>query len=54
MRKMAFGLIVLMMACAPSPKDAPAKAREFKIAVIPQGATHEFWKAAVKAASWEP
>jgi ribose transport system substrate-binding protein len=54
MRKICPALLALLVACSPTSRE-PAKAKPaFKIAVIPQGATHEFWKSihagAIKAA----
>ena len=53
MRKIPLALIALLFACAPPPEATKGRTA-FKIAVIPQGATHEFWKSihagAVKAA----
>jgi len=54
MRKIRLALLALLpFACSTAEKPAE-KVNEFRIAVIPQGATHEFWKSihagAVKAA----
>jgi ribose transport system substrate-binding protein len=52
MRKIPLLLLALLSACS-TPREAAPQAKVFKIAVIPQGATHEFWKSihagAVKA-----
>jgi ribose transport system substrate-binding protein len=53
MRKISLALLALVAACS-APEGAPRGRTVFKIAVIPQGATHEFWKSihagAIKAA----
>src|SRR5262245_24285879 len=55
MRKTAFLVAAVFAGCsAPAPAPAASARPSFRIAVIPQGATHEFWKSihagAVKAA----
>ena len=53
MRKICLAFLALLAACS-TPGEATKAKPTFKIAVIPQGATHEFWKSihagAVKAA----
>jgi len=53
MRKISLAFLALLSACS-APKEPAREAKAFKIAVIPQGATHEFWKSihagAIKAA----
>ncbi len=54
MRKIWLALPALLAACSTTPQGAPKEKPAYRIAVIPQGATHEFWKSihagAIKAA----
>jgi ribose transport system substrate-binding protein len=54
MRKTCLAFLALLTACSTTPKEEAPGKQTFKIAVIPQGATHEFWKSihagAIKAA----
>lgn len=54
MRKTWLALLALLSACSTAPREEAPGKQTFKIAVIPQGATHEFWKSihagAIKAA----
>ena len=54
MRKICLALLSLAAACSTAPREATKTAPVYRIAVIPQGATHEFWKSihagAIKAA----
>ena len=44
MRKTWLALLALLSACSTAPREEAPGKQAFKIAVIPQGATHEFWK----------
>lgn len=54
MRKTCLAFLALLSACSTAPREEAPGKQMFKIAVIPQGATHEFWKSihagAIKAA----
>ena len=54
MRKISLALLALAAACSTTPREAVSRTKAYRIAVIPQGATHEFWKSihagAIKAA----
>jgi len=54
MRTICLSLLVLLTACSTAPREATKEKPVYRIAVIPQGATHEFWKSihagAIKAA----
>ncbi len=54
MRKICLALLALLAACSPASRETAKAKPAFRIAVIPQGATHEFWKSihagALKAA----
>jgi len=54
MRKTCLAFLALLSACSTAPREEAPGKQTFKIAVIPQGATHEFWKSihagAIKAA----
>lgn len=54
MRKTCLAFLALLSACSTAPREEAPGKPTFKIAVIPQGATHEFWKSihagAIKAA----
>ena len=54
MRKTCLALLSLAAACSTAPRETTKATPVYKIAVIPQGATHEFWKSihagAIKAA----
>jgi len=54
MRKIWLALPALLAACSTAPREAAKEKPAYRIAVIPQGATHEFWKSihagAIKAA----
>ena len=44
MRRICLALLALTAACSSAPPGGAPAAKSYKIAVIPQGATHEFWK----------
>ena len=54
MRRTCLALLALIAACSTPPREAAKTTPAYRIAVIPQGATHEFWKSihagAIKAA----
>ncbi len=54
MRKIWLAVPALLAACSTTPREAAKEKPAYRIAVIPQGATHEFWKSihagAIKAA----